>query len=273
MAGGNSTGQTEKHCNRCGATKPVELFYRKRDSSDGRQSACKECHNAQSRKWRETHPDRAEASSKARNARWRKENAEYDAIRKRQWEIDNPEKHRAQQIAYRDANRERIAKAYRTWRIENREARADYARNYRNENRNRYRENARNYYARNQIRISAAKAERYRIDPFARRESASKWRLENREKRNSYEHARRARLEKNGVFSIRKKFIERLYRSACAQCGSTEQMTMDHVVPISRGGSHSEGNLMPLCRSCNMSKKDKLLTEWRMFLKRRSEVA
>lgn len=37
----------------------------------------------------------------------------------------------------------------------------------------------------------------------------------------------------------------------------------DHVVPLSRGGTHSVGNLLPACRSCNLSKGKKFLTEWR----------
>nr|WP_239115333.1 HNH endonuclease [Streptomyces sp. SID8499] len=38
--------------------------------------------------------------------------------------------------------------------------------------------------------------------------------------------------------------------------------TVDHVIPLSRGGQHAEGNLVPACKSCNSSKGDKLLIEW-----------
>ena len=36
----------------------------------------------------------------------------------------------------------------------------------------------------------------------------------------------------------------------------------DHVIPLSRGGSHTVDNLVPACLSCNSSKCDKLLSEW-----------
>ena len=34
-------------------------------------------------------------------------------------------------------------------------------------------------------------------------------------------------------------------------------------IPISRGGSHGVGNLLPACERCNKSKATKLLIEWR----------
>ena len=35
----------EKTCTRCGASKPLESFHRRRASKDGRQSMCKDCMN------------------------------------------------------------------------------------------------------------------------------------------------------------------------------------------------------------------------------------
>lgn len=37
----------------------------------------------------------------------------------------------------------------------------------------------------------------------------------------------------------------------CLRCGATENLTRDHVVPLSRGGSNSIDNLQPLCGRCN----------------------
>lgn len=51
-------------------------------------------------------------------------------------------------------------------------------------------------------------------------------------------------------------------RSACYYCQSPAT-TVDHVVPLSRGGTNYEGNLVPCCRRCNSSKADRLLVEWR----------
>jgi len=41
----------------------------------------------------------------------------------------------------------------------------------------------------------------------------------------------------------------------CAYCGRNDvKMTMDHIVPLSRGGQHVASNVVPACRTCNTSK-------------------
>jgi len=37
----------------------------------------------------------------------------------------------------------------------------------------------------------------------------------------------------------------------CLRCGSTERITRDHVIPVSRGGANSIDNIQPLCWPCN----------------------
>lgn len=41
---------------------------------------------------------------------------------------------------------------------------------------------------------------------------------------------------------------------ACRHCGSTERLSIDHVIPWSKGGAHDESNFQTLCRSCNSAK-------------------
>ena len=56
-------------------------------------------------------------------------------------------------------------------------------------------------------------------------------------------------------------------RYACAYCGSrTKPITMDHVVPLSRGGKSTKGNLVPACKTCNNNKKSLLPMEWEAYL-------
>lgn len=50
---------------------------------------------------------------------------------------------------------------------------------------------------------------------------------------------------------------ERIYRRdgyRCLECGSADDLTLDHVHPHSRGGADTEENLQTLCRSCNSRK-------------------
>lgn len=55
----------------------------------------------------------------------------------------------------------------------------------------------------------------------------------------------------------------------CQYCGTrTHDLTIDHIVPRSRGGGHSWDNLVSACRSCNHRKGGKLLADSKMRLKR-----
>jgi 5-methylcytosine-specific restriction endonuclease McrA len=68
----------------------------------------------------------------------------------------------------------------------------------------------------------------------------------------------------------------RLAKGICHYCGrriSPKELTMDHIVPISRGGKSSKGNVVPCCKECNNAKKQLLPIEWEVYLKKfNSEV-
>jgi 5-methylcytosine-specific restriction endonuclease McrA len=57
----------------------------------------------------------------------------------------------------------------------------------------------------------------------------------------------------------------------CAYC-SNVATTVDHVIPLSRGGTNFEGNLVPACRRCNSSKGTKLLIEWNFYARITSQA-
>jgi 5-methylcytosine-specific restriction protein A len=52
----------------------------------------------------------------------------------------------------------------------------------------------------------------------------------------------------------------------CGQKFKPTELTMDHLVPIARGGKSSQGNLVPACKECNNKKKYLLPTEWEEYL-------
>jgi 5-methylcytosine-specific restriction endonuclease McrA len=55
----------------------------------------------------------------------------------------------------------------------------------------------------------------------------------------------------------------------CQYCGvQTRDLTIDHVVPKSRGGTHTWENLVSACRACNHRKGGRLMSETRMTLRR-----
>jgi 5-methylcytosine-specific restriction endonuclease McrA len=55
--------------------------------------------------------------------------------------------------------------------------------------------------------------------------------------------------------------LKAFYKNRCVRCGRKEtkkdpstKLTIDHVIPISAGGSKGIGNIQPLCHACNQIK-------------------
>jgi len=56
--------------------------------------------------------------------------------------------------------------------------------------------------------------------------------------------------------------IRAMQSGACAYCLRVAPLTMDHVLPLSRGGSNTMANVVGACRGCNSSKKARTIEEW-----------
>ena len=54
----------------------------------------------------------------------------------------------------------------------------------------------------------------------------------------------------------------------CKKKVNPRDMTMDHIVPVIRGGKSTKGNLVPVCKECNDKKKYLLPIEWEEHLER-----
>lgn len=83
------------------------------------------------------------------------------------------------------------------------------------------------------------------------------WRLRNPERtselRKIYNSNRRAMT--NGTFTLEEwKNLCSKYGNRCLRCGEDKKLTVDHIIPISLGGSNTIDNLQPLCDFCNKSK-------------------
>ena len=116
---------------------------------------------------------------------------------------------------------------------------------------------------RNPEKVKALKAEWNLKNAGRVAEQKRTWRESNKEVERLYASIRRARKKANGIFLVTKKDVKSLLSKPCFYCHSIAT-TIDHVVPIARGGSHCIGNLVPACLPCNLSKGAKLVTEWKM---------
>jgi len=57
----------------------------------------------------------------------------------------------------------------------------------------------------------------------------------------------------------------------CRQDVGSKNLTMDHVIPLSRGGKSIKGNLVACCKECNSKKKYQIPLEWEEYLKKIAE--
>ena len=63
-------------------------------------------------------------------------------------------------------------------------------------------------------------------------------------------------------------------QGVCYFCGKRippRDLTMEHVVPLIRGGKSSKGNVVPACKECNNNKKYLLPLEWEKYIERLKE--
>lgn len=96
------------------------------------------------------------------------------------------------------------------------------------------------------------------------RKNQSEWARQNPEAKNAVNRRRRTR-ELGGEGSHTAADIERIYKAQkgrCYYCGKKAKLTVDHIVPLSRGGTNDPSNIVGACEHCNSSKGNKLPHEW-----------
>lgn len=79
-----------------------------------------------------------------------------------------------------------------------------------------------------------------------------------------WERKDRERLAVGLGYGARRRLLKKWeqQRRSCAYCPAPAT-TVDHVIPLARGGTNYEGNLVPACKRCNSAKCDRLVVEWR----------
>lgn len=181
----------------------------------------------------------------------------------------DPEKVRAsnaKQLA-RPGKREEAKLRTQTWRNEDPErARKSSHDSYWNHHEKRKAAN-REYHAENREERNAQSRLRARTHREEANATLIRWRKKNPERQNMLgriaNYLRRARIHAAPGYATPDQIAARVefFGRRCAYCGGPFEH-VDHVIPISRGGSNWPANLRPACQPCNRSKWNKLLSEW-----------
>jgi len=143
-----------------------------------------------------------------------------------------------------EEERARAAARQRIWRANNRERSLEIQRRWRENNHEKAIEKTRRWKETNREHLRA-----YGLAWFHQHPGKSV----------EYCERRRARQESSGekITAEEWQSVLRQFDGKCACCGSCNDVSMDHVIPLSKGGRHAIENIQPLCRSCNSKKRTK----------------
>jgi 5-methylcytosine-specific restriction endonuclease McrA len=185
----------------------------------------------------------------------------------------DPEKKRLQNQRYRAKHREEKRAYDRAYAAAHREEKRAYDQAYRETNREALRQKSHRYYLRDREqrrpqyqayylahREEAAAAGRARY--LAKREAilarVLAWQKAHPEYvalREARRRARKAAAPTNDLTAAQWREIKAHYGHRCVYCGRQQQrLSMDHITPLAKGGSHTASNIVPACRSCNSRK-------------------
>jgi hypothetical protein len=250
-----------KRCTKCGVEFPVttEFFFTDKTKSDGLYSSCKECRR-----------------------QYRNETREHRKAWRREHRRQNSEAYRAKNKAYYDQNREQIREKARQRRNERLEEFRDKARSYRIRNREHIRQHQLEYRSRIREKVNRKNKEYRDNDRDGYRDSQRRH-YANHRQRNLNRSREYAQNNQHIIRAVRHRYNARkrglpsmftkqdcehalaYFGHRCAYCSAQlETITFDHYIPLisPNGPGTVKENMLPVCFSCNCSKKASDAETW-----------
>ncbi len=149
-------------------------------------------------------------------------------------------------IRYRALTKARKKELNRIWYVANKEAKNASSREWLSRNSQRFRDYKR----------------QWEVDHPEIKIDRANWQKQNRDKCRSYTNKHRAlRITNGGTFTSDEwdKLCQQ-YHYRCLGAGPHGgSLSVDHVVPLSRGGTNDIANIQPLCCACNSRKRDRVI--------------
>ena len=225
----------------------------------------KEDQKAAHKRWMESNKERSRELNKQNYERHK----EAIHVKHTQWRTEHPD----YQKVYWAENKEKLAEANKKYRQEHPQKYANLSQEQR-KHRNQQR---RKRYPINKEKILARNALYYKEHPLIVLQNARIRRQNNPEKFREYiqkfhernplkqtEYTKRKRANKSGCFlndftEDLWKIMQDAYAHRCVYCRKPhKKLTQDHIIPLSKGGSHAAGNIVPACQSCNSIKRTRM---------------
>ena len=202
------------------AIKSEEAKERRRQRNKEYGSENREKRKAYAKEWKARHPDYMKEYGRAHRDELRaKAKDRYEA---------NPEKQREWNRKYREQNAQQLSECRKAYREKNKERLAAYDKKYREKN--------------HEAHLARMKA----------------WRLAHLP--HCAERERKRRAKKRGALVDMPQEPTPPNTTRCYICGKRtprKHLHLDHIVPLAKGGSHTQYNTAWACAACNMSKNAK----------------
>lgn len=180
------------------------------------------------------------------------------SIRSLAWNKSNPQKKNDNNRKYYANNTEKVSKRDKEYRKNNLQKIVAYGKSYYQKNKAQIDEWKRGWNKENAERLRKRRHELYDREKSVA--AAREWRRKNPDKVRIIHTKRRTALRNlpSDLTPTEWQEIKDSYDNKCVYCGKPAS-TLDHLVPVNKGGGNTKENAVPACRSCNSSKQDKSL--------------
>lgn len=224
-----------KICRVCKETKSVCEFYSRKDSPDGYRSNCKVCQNKSNKQWGDRNKDKLRTYKR-----------EYYHIN----------------YLGTDGQKQKAKEWNKQYYALNRDSMIERATVYRKSERGR--EVKKKYDRRPEVMDKQRKRAATYYSTEIGKKQRKEWRVANKDAVNDATRRRRNKRRGNGGEFTEQQWNNLINMCAfrCLRCGEDCGLTVDHVIPVSLGGTSYISNIQPLCLSCN-SKKGIKITDYR----------
>lgn len=132
----------------------------------------------------------------------------------------------------------------RLWKKAHRTEMTAYLNEWKARHPGRTQELRRNWYSNNRNREKAKTAAWKRANPVLHR---------------GYQRLRVAAVKGHWLRDSEWAEVIQAYGCKCLRCGSPEHITVDHIIPLKKGGTDTKENVQPLCLRCNCWKKIQII--------------
>lgn len=236
----------------CKQTLPAtsEFFAKKKANKDGFHSTCRVCKRVSdaeyARRYRKT--ERSQAYQK-------------------EYSKQAYQEHRDEKLAYQ-----------KEYTATHHEQKADYGKRRYEGHKDRFIQRNKSYYATHREQSNAQSAKYREAHPDTIKANQQRWMKENAERVQHYRQredrrlagrahsSHRRALKKNSPLAHTAQDIEQQktrQKGKCYYCHKKfADFHVDHIIPLSRGGSNGPDNIVVTCPTCNLSKNDRLPHEW-----------